>query len=1701
MRANYSFLILLLATSVGAVADVAQDYYQHLYGDYFRWTDVGELRASAYSRTALAVPGAAAECVLGSDDKAAAGDADLRAKDWLGSDRPSNSMLIATSDAQWLGLRNGEYATRVSVMRSQDGLIFAESEVLELSRNQQLYLPLNDSAYIQLIQVLPKVDISAGFESTPDCPKNRLAVWLGTAESLPEILQRREVYLGADNKGEWLRRSDGERQRYQHSRSAQVSQISLPALAFPRVELRLPLPLGSATELDVKWRVNGGEWHEQTVTAKLDHRYAWRGRNKQWQLLSERIEIDLPISNSQASDLEIISQSEVYLRVTGAATDDFLFAAKNDPRRVAKVALPQTQERLADALLRQAQAETDDWYQAAERVLSHDQPYTIAWKRYFRVLPPHSNSGLASQRRWLVPYTQKLTQHDWLAAGITQRPRWNSAALEEVERQEIFAIPAGSRVDFSLPAPTTSRNIRASVALNKEPQHLLYRSERRTMPLLVLAEGSVATTWPEAKVQSALVNTRSADEHIAVARYQWRLNADERDFSLENTGSDTAYISVEYEVAKPKPLSEQRYLSLLQSLASSAVIDWLRADSPDSDLPLLLARDLQALRDDLHRKRDQWLASTATSRQLNDARNRFYQTQARMAPQSEGPSLNEFIDANRRVNSAASPVAVQALRERHNILIAMGEHELAISLLKFELRNGSRELSQAASEVLQRTFHELGDTDALGLLTVVTFLQHGDARSTASLIRDLYKNGHSGDALRLALVWESNWAWGRGDDLVAEATVTDILLRAAVDEGWLETFRNRLNAHSSDMAEYWTAYALAASGDVGEARRRLANVSGADAKALMDLLAGSPQEQAERLMALPKDSLWSRWQGIDAGQNGRAFLQRIDSVGQDDPYHRYHLSGVESLRYQLHGDRHLRLEVRLVHDDAEARLDRWLRLRINKQWYRIPIFGSVASTTHVFKTGESSSDRYPGQRYYIDIEWRGEGELELLSDDQAVLAQLQESRLAIGKLRLEPLGLGCRDQQGNYLDHAIGHIDNGKLSKMAAPLAIQVKPFCQPQIKEGRGKLRGLRVWPALSEAQIAEISDGFDDTADVQTQLLAGIFSLHHGRVISVESFAKLQAAAYAQREQAPVANLLALLNTRSEWRKEELILSMAGSAKLARNWPAVSESAGLRRVLGNALPDGMDIRAGESFAAFIDAPEQSRLRVTVRAITPSYRKAVPAKIALQLDDQLLEKMYLSEQVLSREFPLPAGEHRVVLAFVDPLRQNLASVKVEYLSAGQWFSVDDEQQTRVLAANSQTPLTMYMHDAKWLRVDQFTNDKVERKYLFHPGGDFNVAAAFKTTRGLFRVHSLQQIDADLAAESLADYRFYQPALTVLQERATTLGDTGAGEPGFALFGEEPQRDSWATIGAYVKYSERSVLGLQASAEKQRALELGAHFRKKLDNWNHAYLRSDVFERRVNADNYSIGSENWLDLYPSGRPWTAHFKLDGYYQLSDNAYLDQAWSLNGDFAIKIPRDFNYKAGLSHEFAVFVRELSLDLADIQRIDTGAMDIDVFNRYRDTHRDGWRYQLDVDYAPYRDSILQGEFKLTGNQHSDNQFVDNARAGVTWQQLYGDWKIDLDYSLTQYLGDSDRGNGYLQQAAGLGLERIWWQPRWRWNARAYLRVNDGSGGPEAGIELSLDSHERRGLKDFSPRETAFRDLRVLRYRYQRDGMAVVE
>jgi len=1723
MRVNMWFLLALLVVPVGATADVAQDYYQHLYGDYLRWTEVGTLQASAYPPVAQhsASDGG---CRLAPEASRSA-DPTFKTGGGVEASEARNTLLVASENAQWLRLRNGDQPTRIRVMRSQDGLLFAENEIVALAKHQQYFIALSGSAFIQLTQVFSETE-PLNRELTHGCLDNRLSVWLGKPASLPDILQRREVYLDASAKAVWLHGTSGERQHYQLSPAQELSRIAVPELEFPHLELRLPLPLGRAADLDIKWRIKGGEWQTQTFTARLDHRQAWRGSHKQWLLLSERIELALPIDKAQTAELELVSSSAVYLRVTGAAKDDFVFKRKNDPRRVAALALPGTQQRLAEELLAQAADDGAYWNQTAARILSDDQAYPLGWKRYFRVLPPQT-AGLASQRRWLVPYAQQLGKQGGLAvfAGISQPPYWHSAALKSVDRQEIFAIPAGGRARFNLPTPTTSRNLRVSIALNSVSQKLRYTSAQRNIPLKVLSTAGVKTAWSEIMMQNALVNTRLADEHIAVARYQWRLSADEEQFQIENKGAETAYISVEYEVAKPKPLSEQTFLGLLDSVSATAVLDWLRADAIAPSLPAPLARDLQTLRTDLHRARDQWLASTATSRELNAARNRFYQEQAQMAAQVSGPSLSEFIDANRRVNSENSAVAIAALAERNNILIAMAEHSLAQSLLKFELLNGEDALSKAASEILRQGFSDAGDSDALDMLAIATFLQRGDARSASAVIHYLFKNGQSGDALRLALAWQRSEASGVEAGAESEATnalnvnqqlIADVLLRAAVEEGWQDTFNTRLNALSTDAAEYWQAYALVSAGQFTEARQHAKGLAGVAAGQLRELLSDSEPRQRDRaLMALPERSRWTRWLAIDSAQNGRAYLQRVDRIGEDDPYHRYRISESNSLRYSLRGDRHLRLEIRVVHDNAEARLDRWLRLRINKQWYRVPVLGSVASTTHVLGQTPSPGGEYPGQRYFVNIEWHGEGELELLSDHGAVLAQLQESNFAIAALRQNALGLPCRDQRQVYIDHAISHVNRGKTSPVSAPLALQISAFCQPRFSDAGNARADVAVWPAITESQIAEatqpllspLTTNYEAgvqlaTQQLQTKLLAAIFHVRHGGVIPEANFASLQAGAYARREHDEVANLLAMLNDSSEWRKEETILSMAGSVKLARSWPAVSESAGLRRVVTNTLPERMELRGGDSLAVYIDAPAGSRLRLSLRAVTPSYRRAVPAKLTLGLDEQTLAQLVLGEQDIVREFPLPEGEHRVVMAFVDPLRQHLASVKIEYLRADQWISVDEERETRVLAASAAAPLRMYIHDASWLRIDHFSKDRVERKYLLHPGGELNVAAAFKLQGGLFRVHSRRQLNTrTAAAPQLPDYRFYQPAMTVTQEVERVLGDVNITGLGLGLFDEPPRYASWATVGGYTKYSERSVLGLQADAEQQRAVELGVRVRKKLDDWEHAYWRSDVFERRVDSGSSSIGSENWLDIYPSGRPWTAHLKMDAYYQQSDVSQLDQAWSVNGDFTLKIPRNFNYKTRLTHEFSVFAHELSLDLADIQRIDTSAMDIDVFNRYRDTHRDGWRYQLALDYAPYRDGLLQSELTLTGNQHSDDDVGDSVRGGVTWQQLYGNWKIDLDYSLSQYLADSDRPQAYLQQAAGVALERVWWQSRWRWHARAYLRVNDGSGGPEAGFELSLDAHHRRGLTDYSPRETVFRDLRVLRYRYQRDGLGVME
>ncbi|MBK8816249.1 MAG: hypothetical protein IPN42_12475 [Methylococcaceae bacterium] len=481
------------------------------------------------------------------------------------------------------------------------------------------------------------------------------------------------------------------------------------------------------------------------------------------------------------------------------------------------------------------------------------------------------------------------------------------------------------------------------------------------------------------------------------------------------------YVALQYRTTKAFTLTEQSYLSLLQSLpgkeaARTKLIDFLShedAESPNKNPPDSLYQDEEQLR-------NQWIAfkrllfsevklyKSAVSdfpAQRRDSGDRAtIANLTKLAQQAEDRQF--WLEAleywGEIVNKTSGFAHEQAQLHQAELLKKLGEDYLAENLFRYLTLFADDSVAEAAAAKLSDSYQIQKNDAGLLALTASMFIHRPTDLHADRLFNALMKNGEYRFALLFGLAY--------GKNIPSEG-----LLTAAYQLEWWETYDRLLDRMTPTQRAFAKGLKAQHFADFDGALKAWA---GAELKNwhdylqqgqhLRELLAHSTAKNAQTLY-----EQWANWQQKNPGEqlwkNGVRYIK--DYAASDTYYlverdiysQAFRATQERPVVLKLLGPATLNLLVRPMHrpDQPELALDGWLDIADNDESYRYPYLNNqIARGLKIVGSDDFQVGNLVSLTYRVGLGWH---EIKLSSEQTPVSISVQEQRPELAMTVLPPL--------------------------------------------------------------------------------------------------------------------------------------------------------------------------------------------------------------------------------------------------------------------------------------------------------------------------------------------------------------------------------------------------------------------------------------------------------------------------------------------------------------------------------------------------------------------------------------------------------------------------------------------------------------------------------------------------------------------------
>jgi hypothetical protein len=591
------------------------------------------------------------------------------------------------------------------------------------------------------------------------------------------------------------------------------------------------------------------------------------------------------------------------------------------------------------------------------------------------------------------------------------------------------------------------------------------------------------------------------------------------------------------------------------------------------------------------------------------------------------------------------------------------------------------------------------------------------------------------------------------------------------------------------------------------------------------------------------------------------------------------------------------------------------------------------------------------------------------------------------------------------------------------------------------------------------------------------------------------------AERARAlALGSAIASVDPRPEVRAQwDQLAALGGWALL----PVVDRSAGLRRV--ESLPGAPDspaariraallapLRLGElrigsdtRAALALDDRKASQLTIELAMDEPPGLPSVPVRVRVERNGRPWQTVQLDAASPRRSlsFAVPAGPQTVSASLERPFANQFvrvrfgSAVEPELVQPRDWHISTRAQPVRVTLAGPAA-----------IRIDRLDKDAVrsEERLVLEPRVTVVLPPHAGSTESLYRVYR-RQLDPVAATIPPPRPSAYEPqpmpeAPPQWQAPPRTMPAQ------VRFFDAQPlsfEADHTLTIrSGYYRRRDSEARGGEATASADRFGELGLTWRQRRHEQSWALL-ADALVRTPVTGSPVLGFRAGADAEV---PWSARFPWPLTVNGSVKAFIQQTpqgtgASLTARASLAQTRELGSSLSHTPGVGIFARQFSLR----QVSDASSVDSDVFTRYQATHRRALTVTETLSWKPWRDTHLVARAALVTNAHFNLIRPHDYAGELMWRQLVGATSVEAGLRATLYRGDSDRVAGSAHYEWRLGTGTDWWlRDGSRIELVSQLRRTSGQPGVWGGFEIRWHWSAGRRLRDFSPGEIDFRDLR---------------
>ncbi len=582
-------------------------------------------------------------------------------------------------------------------------------------------------------------------------------------------------------------------------------------------------------------------------------------------------------------------------------------------------------------------------------------------------------------------------------------------------------------------------------------------------------------------------------------------------------------------------------------------------------------------------------------------------------------------------------------------------------------------------------------------------------------------------------------------------------------------------------------------------------------------------------------------------------------------------------------------------------------------------------------------------------------------------------------------------------------------------------------------------------------------------------------------------QAASYyfRHRDQADLEPLFQRLRAGSVWSP------LGGAVKSAGFW--VTQSAPIRptvplsRARQALLPlasSGTRLESGEKLRAAFYLPVAAR-ELTIQAVleVPDYLDPIPCQLLATLDGKGVGALALAEANSSQQTSLqiPAGRHVLEIATDRPVPgQTIRVILLERGPGKGWREVAFDRSLTFDAAVPGSPLVFPVAGPAWLRVDRYDQSRGtllhEDRLIDDPRGELRIEPAtsgygFRVFQRLFAPFALRAAVTDPPTEP----RPWAHPATRPVAGPPVLRDA------YPLGGQEDGTWSVSLVSRTDHFLEEEE---SATSPFSHRLDLSLVKRKYLAARG-LYWRGELTLR---PQTHGLGSLRFF-LHRPARERSLAWDVESSWYLQDSSAIPggprvtSALFLAGRMTWRqvIARGLTNQPGVR----LFLRFLADPLPLASACEE--LDLDVYSRYKTEHRYGFTLEDRLVLATTPRSRLWMAASLTANEFWGELRPDSLQWEAGGDLRVGWLNLSLAYRLRRYLSDDDRSHSFSRHVVSAGFSWDHWQKnqqRWEWGGRFHHDLSRNASS--FAVFLAWHGGRGRGWRDFSPRETVFRDDR---------------